>query len=111
MNSKQIITTYEEILTITNKMLIAAQNHEWENLVALEQTCRKLTEQLDKQNPKPILSDDLQQRKIKIIHRVLADDAQIRMITEPWMMKLQNILGSTKRERNLQRAYQSNQHE
>lgn len=91
-------------------MLAAAQNNEWDQLVALEQECRKLTDKLIANNTahELILSEDLQQQKVKIIHQVLDNDAQIRSITEPWMKQLQNILNTTKCERNLQQAYQPN---
>ena len=107
MNSSQVITTYEEILAITGKMLTAAQNGEWDKLVELEQECRKLTERLIKNNSEPELCDELLQRKVKIIHQVLEDDTRIRSITEPWMEKLNDILNTTERKRNLHRAYQS----
>lgn len=108
MNNTQIIITYEEILNTTNKMLAAAKNNEWDLLITLEQECRKLTDILISNNSEqePSLSDELQQQKVKIIHQVLANDAQIRTITEPWMLQLQKILSTTRCERNLQQAYQ-----
>lgn len=110
MNNSPSINIYENILNTTNKMLAAAQNNEWDQLVDLEQECRKLTDELIANNTEHELnlSEELQQHKVKIIHQVLANDAQIRTITEPWMAQLQNILNATKCERNLQQAYQSN---
>ena len=110
MNNSPSISIYENILNTTNKMLAAAQNDEWDQLVELEKECRKLTEELIANNTEYELnlSEELQQHKVKIIHQVLANDAQIRTITEPWMAQLQNILNTTKCERNLQQAYQSN---
>ena len=108
MNNLPSINIYENILNTTNKMLAAAQNNEWDQLVDLEQECRKLTVKLMPHNTEHELnlSEELQQQKVKIIHQVLANDAQIRTITEPWMAQLQNILNTTKCERNLQQAYQ-----
>ena len=110
MSNSQSINIYENILNTTNKMLTAAQNDEWDQLVELEQECRKLTDKLIANNTEHevILSEDLQQQKVKIIHQVLANDAQIRTITEPWMAQLQNILKTAKCERILQQAYQPN---
>jgi flagellar protein FliT len=107
MNSSQIITTYEAIQATTGKMLVAAQNGEWDTLVILEQECRKLTEQLIQNKSEPELSDELLHKKVKIIHQVLEDDSKIRSITEPWMGKLNDILNTTGRKRDLHRAYQS----
>lgn len=107
MDNTQVIMTYEAILTTTGKMLVAAQNSEWDELILLEQECRQLTEILIKKNSEPILDQELLQKKIKIIHQILDGDAQIRAITEPWMMRLQNILSVNGHTRNLQQAYQS----
>ena len=104
MNVPQIIATYEAILTLTGQMLESAQASDWDGLVALERDCRRLTEKLITDDAPP-LSGQFQQRKVEIIRRVLADDAEIRTITEPWMAQLQNILGSASRERKLSQAY------
>ena len=107
MNSPRIITNYETILAITGQMLDAARNDDWERLVALEKDCKKLVEELIAENYGLPLSSQLQRRKAEIIRKVLADDAEIRNITEPWMMQLQNLLRSAGRERKLSRAYVS----
>lgn len=106
MNSSQTLMTYNAILTTTGKMLTAAQNNEWDQLILLEQECKQLTELLIKNDPEPILDKELLQKKVQIIHQILADDAQIKAITEPWMMKLQDILSTNNRARSLQQAYQ-----
>jgi flagellar protein FliT len=105
MNSPQIITTYETILAITGQMLEAARSGDWDRLVALEKDCKKLVEGLIAENYGLPLSSQLQQRKAEIIRKVLADDAEIRNITEPWMAQLQNLLSSAGRERKLSEAY------
>ena len=100
MDSTQIIMTYKAILTTTGKMLTAAQNNEWDQLVSLEQECRRLTETLKKNDKEQL------KKKVTIIHQILEDDAQIRALIQPWMVKLQDILNTNSRTRNLQQAYQ-----
>lgn len=107
MDNAEIISTYEEILVTTNKMLAAAQSNEWDTLINLEKQCRELTNKLIENETESTLSHELQQKKIKIIHQVLDDDAQIRSITEPWMSKLQDIINTNTYKRSLQQAYQS----
>ncbi len=94
MDSVQTLKTYNAILATTSKMLAAAQNNEWDQLIQLEQECKQLTEILIKNDQEPILDKEFLQKKVKIIHQILADDAQIRAITEPWMMKLQDMLNA-----------------
>ncbi len=105
MNSPQIITIYETVLAITGQMLDAARNDDWDRLVALEKDCKKRVEELIAENYGLPLSSQFQQRKAEIIRKVLADDAEIRNITEPWMAQLQNLLGNAGRERKLSEAY------
>ncbi len=108
MDNIQIISIYEEILATTNKMLDAAQKNDWDTLINLEKQCRELTNKLIENETESTLSQELQEKKIKIIHQVLNDDAQIRLITEPWMAKLQEMINTNTYKRNLQQAYQSN---
>lgn len=106
MDSVQTLRTYDAILATTGKMLTAAQNNEWDQLILLEKECRQLTETPIQNDQEPILDKELLQKKVKIIHQILADDAQIRAITEPWMIKLQDMLNTNNRTRDLQLAYQ-----
>lgn len=105
MNGPRIIAAYEAILALTGQMLEAARNDDWDRLVALEQDCKKRVEELIAENTGQPLSGQFQQRKAQIIREVLADDAEIRNITEPWMTQLQHILGSAGREKRLHQAY------
>lgn len=105
MNNPQIIAAYEAILAITGQMLEAARNDDWDRLVGLEKECKKLVAELIAENTGQPLSGQFQQRKAEIIRKVLADDAEIRNITQPWMAQLQNILGSAGREKKLHHAY------
>lgn len=105
MNSTQVIAVYEDIRIVTEQMLQAARDSDWDRLVALEKKCKSLVERLIAAEPREPLSGPLQQRKIEIIRQVLADDARIRNLTEPWMKQLQSILSTANHEKNLQQAY------
>ena len=98
MNNAQIIATYESILAITGQMLEAAKRKDWDYLMVLEEDCKAIMATLMAANPAP-LDDDYQQRKVEIIHKVLADDAAIRNITQPWMAHLQTVIGGINREK------------
>lgn len=104
-NGPHIIAAYEAILAITGQMLEAARNDDWDRLVALEKDCKKLVDELIAGSGSQPLSSQFQRRKAEIIRKVLADDAEIRNITEPWMAQLQHILGSAGQEKRLRQAY------
>ena len=101
-NNFEIIAIYEAILTITGRMLKAAQSADWERLITLEHECRGLTKKLMISDKNKVLSNDLRQRKQEIIQQILADDAEIRTLTQPWMAQLQNILNNPVYKRCLQ---------
>ncbi|WP_350281819.1 flagellar protein FliT [Nitrosomonas sp.] len=106
-NGMQIIATYEAILTITDQMLQAAKNSDWDRLVALEQDCKHLTTWLIEQHTYEQLSDEQKKKKVSLIHEILERDAEIRNITEPWMTQLQNKLTSYGQKRKLGQTYQT----
>ncbi len=107
MNNAQIIAAYETILSITGQMLEAARKKDWDYLQALEEDCRAVMAILMAANAAP-LGGTYQQRKVEIIHKVLADDAAIRNITQPWVAHLQDIIGGTSREKKSTQAYGPN---
>jgi len=67
-NGMQIIATYEAILAITDQMLQAAKNSDWDKLVALEQDCKRLTTWLMEQHTYEQLSEEQKKKKISLIH-------------------------------------------
>lgn len=107
MSSLQTIATYEGILAITNQMLQAAKRSDWDRLVSLELDCKHLTNQLIEQHAQEKLNDEQQKKKIALIQEILARDAEIRAITEPWMTHLQNMLTSYDQKRKLNQTYQT----
>jgi len=107
MNGTQTISTYEGILAITEQMLKAAQNSHWDELVSLEHDCKQLTNQLIEQHSQQKLSEEQQKKKIILIQQILALDAEIRTITEPWLTHLQNLLTTHDQKRKLQHTYRS----
>ena len=107
MTSAEIIGTYENILAVTEQMLNAARAADWDLLVKLEQECRRLVESLmnTRGDNASALEPQLHKRKVEIIRKVLADDAEIRNLTEPWMQRLNHLLTSVGQERKLHAAY------
>jgi flagellar protein FliT len=107
MNNTQVIAIYENLLAVTAQMLDAARAADWDLLVKREQECRQLVEGLlnTRSENEIVLEPQLRRRKVEIIRKVLADDAEIRNLTEPWMQRLQHLLTSVGQERKLHAAY------
>lgn len=105
MQSPGIISIYESILSVTGEMLEAARCNDWDRLVERERACRILVEQLKQLAENVQLDDVARQRKSEIIRKVLADDKEIRNITEPQLARLSELLDGSRCEREMRDAY------
>ena len=107
MNEQEVIYLYENVASITNEMLAAAREGDWDRLVALETRCTDQVSMLKSGEPPVPLTGASRQRKVEIIKKILADDREIRNITQPGMEKLSLLINSTGAERKLNHAYGS----
>lgn len=105
MDHREILDHYERIRDVTGQMLAAAKRADWDHLVDLEQCCRSLTQSLMEAERGVELPPPLLERKVELIRTVLADDAEIRNLTEPWMQRLQALIRGVDLTRHVQRAY------
>jgi flagellar protein FliT len=108
-NNQHILDIYARVSVKSGEMVEAAKASDWDKLIELEQECRALVDTLRRDDtsnagaPRP--DRGYIQRKYEYIRKVLADDAQVRRYTEPWMEQLQVFLGSARQENKLLRAY------
>lgn len=105
MTSEETLSLYEAVADITAQMLAAARSGDWEHLAILESRCAGHVRSLESSEPRAPLNGELRKRQIKIIQKILADDREIRNITEPWMAQLSALLNSAGTERKLSMAY------
>lgn len=97
---------YETMSDISGRMAEAARNNDWERLVALEQDVAHMRDNLIvSEHRPPLLSPEERARKYQLISRILADDAEVRRHTQPWMEGAKKFLGAGVRERSLRQAY------
>ncbi|MBI4754648.1 MAG: flagellar protein FliT [Betaproteobacteria bacterium] len=87
------IVMYETMRSISARMVEAARSNDWERLVELERDVASLRDDLVRRATREALSPDEHARKVQLIHRILADDAEVRRHTEPWMEALSPFLG------------------
>lgn len=105
MRNAQIITNYETLSALTEQMREAAVQGEWDKLVSIEQQCSQQVAAMRPADATAVLDEPARQRKIQLIRKILADDAEIRNHTEVWMGQLQRIMQSNRQEQRLQQAY------
>ncbi len=98
------LALYESLGVLSAQMVEAANACDWDRLVSLEQDCAGLARHLEMKEPLP-LSETERARKRALIRQILADDAEVRRHTEPWMEQVKQFLGGGARERTIRRAY------
>ena len=103
--TEQLLRTYDQLSTTTAHMLSAAQASDWQRLVVLDKDCSDLVALLSRLENDDSLPAELRVRKAGMIRKVLADDAAIRDITEPWLARLGTMLGANRREQQLLKSY------
>jgi len=99
-----VIQNYEYLSSLTEQMRVAALQGEWDQLVELEKQCRARVAIMKVQDA-AALDEATRLRKAELIRKILADDAEIRSLTEPWMAQLQRIMHSAQQESRLLDAY------
>lgn len=99
---------YESIGQVSKRMLKAARENDWDALIEAERSCAELIHRLQAASePQAALDPSRARRKHEIIRSVLADDAQIRNLTQPWLLQLEQHLGVARLARRVGAAYRS----
>jgi flagellar protein FliT len=105
MSASQVITNYESLFAITERMREAAAQGEWDQLIALEQQCSRHVAAMKLVDASTTLDGSTRQRKAQLIKNILTHDADIRSRTQEWMGQLQRIMQSNHQEQRLNQAY------
>ncbi len=89
----KLIDYYKAIEDSSCKMLAAAQASDWEGVVRYEGACAVLIEQLRFKSQNEQLLPEHRKEKVRIMQRILRNDAQIRYLTEPWLAQFEQMMG------------------
>lgn len=100
-----VIENYEFLSSVMGQMREAAARGEWDHLVELEQQCGQRVESMKALDAAEPLNESARLRKVALIKKILADDAEIRNLTQPWMAQLQNLITGVAQERRVQQTY------
>jgi flagellar protein FliT len=94
--SDRLIDYYKAIEDSSLKMLDAAKLEDWEEVVRYEGLCAVLIEQLRSKAYEQELMPEQRTEKVRIMQRILNNDAQIRLLAEPWLMHFEQNFDSPK---------------
>lgn len=84
-----LIDCYKAIEESSRKMLDAAKAEDWDEVARFERACAVLIGQLREKARNEELLPEQRSEKSKIMIRILSNDAQIRYLAEPWLLKLE----------------------
>lgn len=99
------LTAYEHVAQLTRDMLAAAREQDWDRLIALENACKSAFSELVDAPSATVLPAEAVRHKAALIRQILADDAAIRDIVQPWVAELGQWLGNANRAGKLRDAY------
>jgi flagellar protein FliT len=103
--TSEVLACYESIAAKSGVMLEAARSSDWDGLVAAERECAALVARLRAIGPPPELSAGERARQRALVHAVLANDAEIRRLTQPWVEQVERLLAGTAMLRRAQQSY------
>lgn len=86
---EMLIDYYKAIESSSARMLEAARLKDWDEVMRCEGACAVLIEQLRYQSRQQQLEPEQRKEKARIMQRILRNDAQIRILAEPWMAQFE----------------------
>ena len=102
---QRIVSSYREMASVSDQMLVDARNANWDAVVAGEQRCAELVEQLKTMGDLVPTVSTLRQQKADFVRQVLANDAAIRDLAQPCLRQLELKLSNPSNARRLANAY------
>ena len=85
---------YRAIEAASQQMLEAAQMADWNEVVRHEGACGVLIEQLRQRALAETMTAAERIDKTRIMQQILRNDAQVRLLIEPWVGELDKLLGA-----------------
>lgn len=89
---EKIIGFYRAIEDTSALMVDCALKNDWASVAKYESACAVLISQLRENAEGIVLTSEEKKEKSKIMISILRNDAQIRMIAEPWIGNLDFLL-------------------
>jgi flagellar protein FliT len=91
--STTLLHYYESLASSSRAMVYAAREGDWNEVFRVEEMCSYLIAELNAVKEFESLSDAEEKRKRALLRAILADDAEIRNLSEPWLSRLSTWLG------------------
>lgn len=96
---------YEQITSVTERMLLLATTGQWAALPLLELQYSETVERLKVIEPLEVLLEEQSKRKLQLLQRITANHANINAVVLPQLNRLGDILQSLEQQQDLHNAY------
>lgn len=91
---------YQKIAGITDQMLHAVKNKDWQKLSALELYCAGCIDANRAKQADKILTETELSDKVDSLKKILSDDRKIRDLLEPWMSEFTLLINGKPKSEN-----------
>lgn len=89
---QRTLRTYELLAAMSEAMLDAARRSDWRAVIAIEADCDRLMQSFCGTSVAPRLDKQTKQRRAELMHRIVAIDAAIRQLAQPWADRVAHSL-------------------
>lgn len=91
MQENRLLDYYKAIAAKSVQMLDAAMHQDWDGVIECEKSCAVLIGELRAQSQEVQLTPAQRKEKTQIMQSILRNDAQIRVLAEPWLATLEHM--------------------
>ena len=102
-----IVQRYKAVAQLARKMLEAAQQGQWDELVELAQQRGTVMSELMADAAQGAIPTEVADQVAKLIGTILEKDAECAALARAWQDELKALLGSMGAERKISQAYGS----
>ena len=92
MPNSDMLSLYEAVTEISQQMLQAARQKDWDGHGKLEILCQGYIHQIPVHGEQAPLTPEALERKIACLKTILSNDKEIMDLMQPWMLRLTDIM-------------------
>lgn len=104
-HSAWLVQRYESVAQFAERMLQAARQGQWDELVELEQQRAAVLSELMADAAQGAIPDEAGDQVAGLIGAILEKDAECTALARAWQDELKSLLGSMGAERKISQAY------
>jgi flagellar protein FliT len=104
-HERSTLNCYDQLAELSEEMLSAARQNNWDGLSALELKAQLVVNNLKAMPEESSHNDRFRQEKMRLIRLILALDAQIRDLVQPRLAQLDRAMRAPRTQRRLSAAY------